>query len=320
MNLNLKSKDNKLPIKCYLDKALTELGAENPDVMLLTDDLREAIGCETFINTYPDRFLDMGIAEQNTIGMAAGMASCGKVPFFASYATFATIRVAEQLRNDISYTEFNVKIVSLTTGVCFGQGGMSHQTFEDISYMRTLPKFVVLVPSDSISTYELTLLAGRHKGPVFIRAGRDDEYALYDEGQKGFEIGGSNQLADGDDIALIACGFMVREALLASEKLREMGINARVIDMYSIKPIDKMRLYDVAKSCKAIMTIEEHFTAGGLGSAVMEGYDGVAHPPIKLKGIYDEFPPIGPKFELRDHLGLCADSIVEDALSFLKTI
>ena len=317
--MNIKSTNVKEPIKPSLDQALLDMGKIHPEILLLTDDLREAIGCDTFVSTYPDRFFDIGIAEQNLMGMAAGLASCGKIPFVASYATFATTRVAEQLRNDVSYTNFNVKVVSLTTGVTFGQGGMTHQTFSDIGFMRTLPNFVVLVPSDAKSTYKATVAAAEHKGPVFVRAGRDDEYQVYTD-ECPFEIGGSNVLAEGSDIALIACGFMVREALVAAETLRSKGINATVVDMYSVKPIDTKCLFEIADNCKAILTIEEHFTAGGLGSAVLEAYSGRQHPPLKLKGIYDEFPTVGPKFELREHLGLCASSIVDDAVAFLDNI
>ena len=311
--------NEKKPIRASLNKALLHMGGLYPELLLITDDLRDAIQCESFIEAYPDRFFDLGIAEQNMMGMAAGLASCGKIPFVVSYATFATIRVAEQLRNDVSYTNFNVKVVSLTTGVQFGQGGMSHQTFEDVSFMRALPNFTVLVPSDAISTYKATVAAAEHRGPVFIRGGRDDEYQVYGNDCP-FEIGGSNTLMQGDDIALIACGFMVREALVAAEILRSKGIRATVVDMYSIKPIDKKCLLEIANNCKAILTIEEHFTAGGMGSAVLEAYSGRQHPPLKLKGINDEFPPIGPKFELREHLGLCADSIATEAAELLESI
>lgn len=317
--MNIKPIYDKAPVRKSLNDALLQAGKQNPNIMLLTDDLREAIQCESFIGKFPERFLDVGIAEQNMAGMAAGLASCGKVPFTISYATFATVRVAEQLRNDVSYTNFNVKVVSLTTGVTFGQGGMSHQTFEDIGLMRAMPNFTVLVPSDPTSTYKAVIAAAEHEGPVFIRGGRDDEYLVYEDDCP-FEIGGSNILAQGSDIALVACGFMVHEALVAAEKLRAFGISATVVDLYSIKPLDKNRLCEIANNCKAIMTIEEHFTAGGLGSAVLEAYSGRQHPPLKLKGIYDAFPPIGPKFEVRELLGLCADSIVEDAKELLDSI
>jgi len=320
--MEIKPVYEKEPVRKYLDQALTYLGGINPDVMLLTDDLRDAIQCESFIAAYPDRFLDMGIAEQNMMGMAAGLASCGKTPFVVSYATFATLRVAEQLRNDVAYTGFGVKVVSLTTGVQFGQGGMSHQTYEDVAFMRTLPNFSVIVPADPKSTYKAVLAAAAHEGPVFIRGGRDDEYLVYGNEHNGFEftIGGSNVLAQGKDIALVACGFMVHEALVAAEILQAHGVSATVVDLYSIKPIDKNCLLDIANNCKAIMTIEEHFTTGGLGSAVLEAYSGRQHPPLKLKGINDAFPPIGPKFELREHLGLCADSIAKDAMELLESI
>jgi transketolase len=288
--------------------------------MLLTDDLRAAIQCEGFIVDNPDSFIENGIAEQNMVGMAAGLDSCGKVPFVVSYATFATWRVAEQLRNDISYTKFPVKIVSMTTGVTFGQGGMSHQTFEDITLTRALPNFTVLVPADSLSTRKSVFVAAAHSGPVFLRLGRDDEFDVYTDADCPFRVGGSNLLREGGDILLVACGFMVREALLAAEDLEKKGIDAGVLDLYSIKPIDSEQLYKAAERYRAIMTIEEHFTAGGMGSAVMEALSGRNHPPILLKGIADAYPPIGPKFALREHIGLCAASIEREAQDFLKTV
>ncbi|MHB8061721.1 MAG: transketolase family protein [Ruminiclostridium sp.] len=310
---------HKTPVRETFGNAMKEAGDRYSDMMLFTNDLRAAIQCEGFIQAYPDRFVENGIAEQNMIGMAAGVASCGKLPFVVSYATFATWRVAEQLRNDISYTKFNVKIVSLTTGVTFGQGGMSHQTFEDLTLVRCLPNFTVLVPADGEAHKCVVRAAASHEGPVFMRCGRDAEYDVYAEDGCPFEIGGSNLLREGKDIVLIACGFMVREALLAAEELEKIGISASVVDLYSIKPIDKERLYSIADNCKAIMTIEEHFTEGGMGSAVMEAFSGRKCPPILLKGI-NGYPPIGPKFELREHIGLSAASIVKDARAFLETL
>jgi len=299
---------------------LYEAGAKYPQTMLFTDDLRAAIQCEDFIQAYPDRFVENGIAEANMVGMATGVSTCGKIPFVVSYATFATWRTAEQLRNDISYTNFNVKIVSMTTGVTFGQGGASHQTFADIALTRVLPNFVVLVPADATATKKSAHIAAEHIGPMFVRVGRDEEYDVYTQGDCPMEVGGANLLREGTDIALIACGFMVREALVAADMLQERGLSVAVVDLYSVKPINKKLLHSLAAACKAFMTIEEHFTMGGLGSAVMEAFERRQSPPIFLKGIYDAFPPIGPKFELRDHLGLCAESIADDAVKFLGTL
>jgi transketolase len=319
--LKLGDHNHKTPVRKKFGSAMKEAGAKHPGMMLFTNDLRPAIQCEDFIEAYPERFVESGIAEQNMIGMAAGVASCGKLPFVVSYATFATWRVAEQLRNDISYTGFNVKIASMTTGVTFGQGGMSHQTFEDLTLTRCLPNFAVLVPADGEAHRAAVLLAAEHKGPVFLRCGRDEEHDVYAEGGCPFEIGGSNLLREGTDIALIACGFMVREALLAADALAKKNVSAAVLDLYSVKPIDKERLFSLAASCKAFMTIEEHFTAGGMGSAVLEAFSGQKspHPPVLIKGIED-FPPVGPKFELREHIGLCAAGIEKDALAFLDTL
>ncbi len=241
--IKLGDHQKKTPARGCFGPAMKEAGAARPELMLFTNDLRAAIKCEEFIQAYPGRFVENGIAEQNMIGMAAGVASCGKIPFVVSYATFATWRVAEQVRNDISYTNFNVKIASMTTGVTFGQGGMSHQTFEDLTLMRCLPNFTVMVPADAEAHRNAVFTAIAHQGPVFLRCGRDDEFEVYAKGGCPFAIGGSNLLREGADIALIACGFMVREALMAAEALAKRGISAAVLDLYSIKPIDKARLY-----------------------------------------------------------------------------
>lgn len=307
------------PVKKPFGDALLEAGQRDSEIILLTNDLREAIACEQFIGAFPERFIECGIAETNMMGMAAGAASCGMVPFAVSYATFATWRVAEQLRNDVSYTNFNVKIGSMTTGVTFGQGGMSHQSFEDITLTRCLPNFTVLVPADPQGHREVVFTAAKHAGPVFMRLGRDHEYQVYAEDGYPMEVGGSNLLREGTDIALIACGFMVREALLAAEKLSGVGISAAVLDLYSIKPVDSAALFDLAGKVKAFMTIEEHFTGGGMGSAVMEAFSGRQAPPTLLKGI-DGFPPIGPKFEVRGLIGLDARTIAGEAEGFLSAL
>jgi transketolase len=307
------------PIKKPFGDAMLEIGTKNEEVILLCNDLREAIACEQFIGAYPERYIECGIAESNMMGMAAGAASCGMVPFAVSYATFATWRVAEQLRNDVSYTNFNVKIGSMTTGVTFGQGGMSHQSFEDITLTRCLPNFTVLIPADPVGHGEVALTAAEHVGPVFMRLGRDNEYHVYAEGGYPMEVGGSNLLREGTDIALIACGFMVREALLAADELGKQGVSAAVLDLYSVKPIDAETLFDLAGKVKAFMTIEEHFIEGGMGSAVVEAFNGRPAPPTLRKGIIG-FPPIGPKFEVRALLGLDAKAIAREAGEFISTI
>jgi transketolase len=307
------------PIKKPFGDAMLEAGQKDSEIILLTNDLREAIACEQFIGAYPERFIECGIAETNMMGMAAGAASCGMVPFAVSYATFATWRVAEQLRNDVSYTNFSVKIGSMTTGVTFGQGGMSHQAFEDITLTRCLPNFTVLVPADPQAHREVVFTAAEHRGPVFMRLGRDNEYHVYAEDGCPMKVGGSNLLREGSDIALIACGFMVREALMAADALEKKGISVAVLDLYSIKPIDSSTLFDLAGKVKAFMTIEEHFIEGGMGSAVLEVFNGKQAPPVLLKGITG-YPPIGPKFEVRELIGLSAGAIAENAEVFLSDL
>ena len=311
--------NEKSDVRVAFGNAMKEYAAVNSETMLMTDDLRAAIKCEPFIKAYPERFVECGIAEAGMMGMAAGLASCGKIPFAVAYATFATWRVAEQLRNDVAYTNFPVKVVSMTTGVQFGQGGMSHQTYGDVTLTRMLPNFTVLVPADAAATAETVKVAAEHNGPVFLRLGRDAEYHVYAPGECKLRVGGSNLLRDGTDIALIAAGFMVREALIAAELLEKKGFSVSVVDMYSIKPIDKERLFSLADSCKAFMTVEEHWTSG-LGGAVMEAFSGRRMPPVLLHGLQDSFPPIGPKFELRALLGLDAKTIAEKAEAFLNKL
>jgi len=263
-----------------------------------------------FAEVFPDRFLDVGIAEQNLIGIGAGLASCGKMPFLVSYANFACLRAGEQIRNDISYTNFNAKVIAMSTGFTFGTGGPTHQAYEDLGVMRAMPNFVVLAPADAAAMKKAVLAMADHEGPVFARSGRGAEYDVYSDDDCPFVIGKANTLRPGNDVAIVACGFMVHEAIVASDLLKEEGIQARVIDMHTIKPIDREALADAAEHCRLIVTVEEHYKIGGLGTAVADTLAEIKHPPICKIGIDDAYPPIGPNFELRSHLGLDAANIV----------
>lgn len=208
----------------------------------------------------------------------------------------------------------------MSTGFTFGVGGATHQSYEDIGVMRAMPNFVVLVPADGPAVKQAVIAAADHVGPVYIRSGRDAEYDVYSDKWCPFEIGKANLLKEGSDVAIVACGFMVYEALEAAKILESEGISARVIDMFCIKPIDKDILNKAADECKAIFTVEEHYITGGLGSAVLEALDERKRPPIKRIGIADAYPPIGPTFELREFLGLASGPISKTVKEFMSKI
>jgi transketolase len=304
-------------IRNTFGKALIDIGGKNKNVMVVTAELMGATRCDGFARAYPERFFDVGIAEQNAFGIAAGMASCGKIPIVCSYANFACLRAGEQIRNDIAYTNMNVKIVALSSGLTFGVGGATHQSYEDLSVMRALPNFVVIAPADAASLDAAIHAAINRQGPVFIRAGRDAEYIVH-AGGVDFQIGKAIQMREGKDVCIIASGYMVHEALCSADRLAGEGLSARVLDMHTIKPIDAEAIRKAAKECKAIVTVEEHNIFGGLGSAVLEALEGGHEIPVRRIGIEDEFPIIGPTFELRKHLGLHADTIYTTALGILR--
>lgn len=297
-----------LAIRDEFGKELIEIGRDYPDVVVGTAELMHPTRCDGFAHTYPERFFEVGIAEQSLFGTAAGLASAGKVPIAVSYANFSCLRAGEQLRNDIAYTNFNVKVVALSCGVSFGEGGISHQSYEDIAVMRAISNFVVLSPADGAAIRKAVRAAVEYKGPVYIRGGRGEEYVVYDD-ECPFEIGKANVLREGSDVAVIATGCMVREALRAAETLEADGLSVRVVDVHTIKPIDQAEVERAAQT-KLIVTAEEHRIIGGLGGAVLEALAEKPHPPVYRIGFADNYPPVGPKFELREHLGLSAAGIV----------
>lgn len=313
-------KQNMRNARASFGEGLRDAGRIYENMLVLTSEMKKPTRCDIFADEFPDRFIDVGIAEQNAFAFGAGMASCGYIPFIVSYANFACLRAGEQIRNNISYTNFNAKVVAMSTGLTFGVGGATHQSYEDVGVMRSMPNFVVLVPADGIAVKKAVMAAAEHVGPVFIRSGRDAEYNVYSDDNCPFEIGKANLLKQGNDVAIIACGFMVYEALEAAKLLERQGINARVIDMFCIKPIDEDILNKAADECKAIITVEEHYVIGGMGSAVLETLAERRHPPIKRIGIADDYPPIGPTFELREYLRLASEPIAQKTMEFLKSL
>ncbi len=289
-------------------KALVELGAENPDIVVLDADLSGSTQTKKFADVYPDRFFNAGIAEANMMGMAAGLAVSGKTVFASSFAMFASGRAYEIIRNSIAYTGANVKICATHAGVTVGEDGASHQCVEDLSLMRTIPGMTVLNPADDVSARALIKAAAAYKGPVYIRLGRAAVPVIYEEG-KTFEIGKALRVREGKDAAILATGIMVNEALQAAEMLAAEGIECRVVDVHTIKPLDKDEVVAAAKECGCIVTAEEHSVIGGLGSAVAETVCKEAPCRMAMVGVQDVFGQSGKPGELMEQYGLTAADI-----------
>lgn len=291
-------------------KALVKLGKMNDDVVVLDADLSKSTKTNDFLKAYPNRFFNMGIAEQNLIGAACGFAAAGKIPFASTFAMFATGRAFEVIRNSVCYPKLNVKIAATHAGITVGEDGGSHQSVEDISLMRSIPNMTVVVPADGIEAEKMIFAAAEFDGPMYIRLGRSAVPTIFEEDYN-FEIGKGVVLRDGNDVTIIACGIMVNEALIAADMLKEENINARVINMSTIKPIDTDLIIKAAKETKAIVTAEEHSVIGGLGSAVSEVVSESNPTIVKKVGMNDCFGESGTPGELLEKYGLTAEKIVE---------
>ena len=303
-------------IRDEFGRALKDAGALYPELFAVTADLMYPTRANMFRDAYPDRFVDVGIQEQNMTGVAAGLATCGKIPVICSYANFTALRTGEQIRDDIAYTNQNVKIAALSSGLTFGPGGATHQSYEDISMIRAIPNMTVLVPSDAKDTRNAVMAAVKHVGPVYLRIGRIAEYDIPDTPDE-FVIGKATQLREGNDIAILAMGPMVYEAVTAADILREKGIQARVLNMSTIKPFDNEAALRAATECRAIISVEEHNIIGGLYSCICEAIGGKVACPVIPIGLNDIFPDIGPTYELRKYLGLHHENIVAKAMEAL---
>lgn len=296
---------------------LVELGKKNPDIVVLDADLSCSTKTAKFAKSFPDRFFNMGISEQDMIGVAAGLALTGKIPFASTFAIFATGRAWEQIRQTVCYSNANVKIVATHGGITVGEDGATHQALEDVALMRVIPGMTVIVPADAYETAQAIVSATEYYGPVYIRLGRAKVSPVMPEDYK-FEIGKSHIFKLGKDVNIIANGLMVAEALKASEILNKEGINCGVANFSSVKPIDTEVLLKIAKSSKLIVTAEEHSIIGGLGSAVAE-FVCENHPvPIKRIGIKDTFGCSGSWKELLKFYGLTAENIVHTVREFFK--
>ena len=292
--------------------ALVELAETYPNLVVLDADLAAATKTGGFKKAYPDRFFDCGIAEGNMMSVAAGLATTGKVVFASSFAMFAAGRAFEQVRNSIGYPHLNVKIGATHAGISVGEDGATHQCCEDIALMRSIPGMTIINPADDTEARQAVKAAIELDGPVYLRFGRLAVPIIFDESYK-FEIGKSVRLTEGNDVTIIATGLMVNEALIAAEQLKSEGINARVINMATIKPIDREAIIAAARETGAIVTAEEHTIIGGLGSAVAEVVCETVPVPVVRVGVNDTFGKSGPAVELLKIFGLSAENIVQKA-------
>ena len=295
--------------------ALKELGAEFDNLVVLDADLAGATKTATFLKAFPERHFDAGIAEANMVCMAAGMATAGLVPFASSFAMFAAGRAFEQIRNSVGYPHLNVKIGATHGGISVGEDGASHQCCEDFGLMRTIPGMVVMSPADDVEAKAMVKAAYEHVGPVYMRFGRAAVPVIHDEDYK-FEIGKGEIVRDGSDVAIIANGLMVYEAIVAAEELAKDGIDAMVINMATIKPLDEELVLAAAKKCGKIITAEEHSIIGGLGEAVASLLAEKQPTLIKRVGVNDEYGHSGPAGALLKQFGLSAEHLIEVAKSF----
>lgn len=292
-------------------KALVELGREHEDIVVMDADLAGSTKSGMFQKEFPDRFFDIGIAEANMAGIAAGMAACGKTPFISSFAMFATGRAYEQIRNSIAYPKLNVKICASHAGISVGEDGATHQCIEDLSLMRSIPGMVVISPADDVEARAAVKAIYDYHGPAYLRFGRLAVPCFNDEETYKFELGKGIRIREGKDVTLVATGLCVDATIKAAEKLAADGIDAEVINIHTIKPIDKDLLAESAKKTGKVFTIEEHSVIGGLGSAVCEALSEVAPTPVCRLGIQDVFGESGPAAELLKKYRLDADGIYE---------
>ena len=309
----------KIATRVSYGNTLVELAQQGADNLVVFDaDLAAATKTDIFKKAYPDRHFDCGIAEQNMVGVAAGMSTMGYVPFVSSFAMFAAGRAFEQIRNSIGYPHLNVKIGATHAGLSVGEDGASHQCCEDIALMRSIPGMVVLSPADDVEARAAVIAAYNYQGPVYLRFSRLATPVFHDPETYEFQIGKGEKLTDGYDIAVIATGLMTNEALRAAVLAKRQGIAIRVINMPTIKPIDEDIILTAARECRRIITVEEHSVIGGLGEAVCSLLSEKAPTPVRRIGVQDKFGHSGPAWEVLRDYGLTADAIADAVRSFVK--
>ncbi|MDE1798038.1 MAG: transketolase family protein [Candidatus Micrarchaeota archaeon] len=298
----------KAPTRDGWGKALAELGRSNPNIVVATADVSESVRTHWFEKEFPGRFVQCGVAEQNMAGVAAGMAMEGKIAFFSAYGVFSPGRNWDQIRVCIAYNNLNVKFSGAHAGITVGPDGATHQAMEDMALMRALPNVCVVCPADEKEAGKAAKAAAERPGPVYIRLGRE-KTAIFTTDASPFEIGKINVLKEGKDVAIVACGVPVYEALKAAKKLGEEGIDAAVLNCHTVKPIDRRTLADYARRCGCVVTAEEHQITGGLGGAVAEALSEDCPTPMVRVGMPDRFGESGDGLELLKHFGMGADGI-----------
>jgi transketolase len=298
-------------------RALVELGKERGDIVVLDADLSSSTRTSDFLTHFPERFFNVGIAEQNMMDTAAGLAASGKTVFVSTFAVFGTGRCYDQIRQSIAYPRLNIKIVASHAGITVGGDGASHQIIEDIALMRVLPNMTVIVPVDSKETYKVVKTVAKTKGPVYVRIGRSDVPTLTDDSTP-FEMNSAAVMRDGKDVTLIGCGIMVARCLEAAEELAKHGVDARVINLHTIKPLDEKTIVKAARETGGVVTAEEHSVMMGMGSAVAMCLVENFHVPMKRVGIPDTFGESGGCDELMAKYGLTVENIVEAAHDVLR--
>lgn len=303
-------KDKKQATRQSYGETLVKLGKENENIVVLDADLAGATKTDLFGKEYPERFFDMGIAEANMLGTVAGLATCGKIPYASTFAVFAAGRGYDQIRNSICYPKLNVKICATHAGITVGEDGATHQMLEDLSLMRGLPNMTVISPSDDTQARWVIEEISKMEGPVYVRLARLATPIIYEEDQK-FEIGKAVQLGEGTDGTVFATGVTVAEAIKAQEELEGQGIHIRVVDMHTIKPIDKDTILKCAKETKKLVSVEDHSIIGGLGSAISEVLTDEYPTKLERMGMQDIFGKSGKAEELMEYFGLTAKAIVQ---------
>ena len=311
------SQGKKIATRESYGRTLAELGKEHEDFLVLDADLAGSTKTAVFRKAFPERHINCGIAEQNMVGVAAGIAATGRVAFASSFAMFAAGRAYEQIRNSVGYPQLNVKIAATHGGISVGEDGATHQCNEDFALMRTIPGMVVMVPSDDVEAEAMVRAAYAHKGPVYMRFSRLATPVFNNPETYKFEIGKAITMSEGKDVAIIAAGLPLASAMEAAEKLAAEGIEARVIDMHTIKPLDEEAVLRAAKEIGKIVTVEEHSIIGGLGSAVAEVLAEQCLAKLKRVGIYDRYTESGPAEALIHHYGLDGEGVYNAVKAFL---
>lgn len=314
---NIYDSPEMIPTRFGYGDALVDLGKSNPNVVVLGADLTSSLRAHLFAKEFPERFVQIGIAEQDMMNVAAGLSLVGKIPYVSTYGVFCIGRAWDQLRTTVAYAELNVKIASGHGGISVGPDGATHQALEDVALTRVLPGMTVVVPTDSIETYKATIASAEMVGPIVLRFGRDKVPVITSE-ETPFVIGKAEVYRDGADVSVIACGVLVYEALVAAKKLALEGVDVQVINSHTIKPLDKETILAAAKKTGAIVTAEEHQITGGLGSAVAEFLSGTYPVPIQRVGVEDRFGESGAPTVLMKEFGLTYVHVIEKIREVLK--